>query len=65
FGISFHQDIIQSRISLAKHLLITTKMNISSIAGRCGYDDDKHFMHQFKQSAGISPNMYRKNESNE
>ena len=65
FGISFHQDIIQSRISLAKHLLITTKMNISSIASRCGYDDDKHFMHQFKQSTGISPNMYRKNESNE
>ena len=61
FDVSFHQDVIKSRISLAKHLLITTKMNISSIANRCGYDDDKHFMHQFKQSAGITPNMYRSN----
>ncbi len=60
FGISFHQDVIQSRISLAKYLLITTKMSVSSIATRCGYDDDKHFMHQFKQSAGLTPNMYRK-----
>lgn len=61
FGISFHQDVIQSRISLAKHLLITTKMNISSIANRCGYDNDKHFMHQFKQTVGITPNIYRIN----
>jgi len=62
FGISFHKDLIESRILLAKYLLITTKMNISSISARCGYDDDKHFMHQFKQFIGITPNMYRKND---
>lgn len=62
FGTSFHQDVISARIFLAKYLLITTKMNISAIAARCGYDDDKHFMHQFKQIMGITPNMYRKTQ---
>ncbi len=59
FGISFHQDLIQSRISLAKYLLLTTSMSVSAVAYECGYDDDKYFMRQFKQITGITPNLYR------
>ncbi|MDE6520823.1 MAG: substrate-binding domain-containing protein [Ruminococcus sp.] len=60
FGMSFHKDLIQSRISLAKYLLITTALNIPVIATKCGYDDDKYFMRQFRQITGVSPNTYRK-----
>ncbi len=59
FGISFHQDIIHSRISLAKYLLLTTALNIPSIAYKCGYEDDKYFMRQFRQLTGNTPNAYR------
>lgn len=32
FGISFHQDVIKSRISYAKYLLLTTSSSLSEIA---------------------------------
>lgn len=62
FGISFHQDLIQSRISLAKYLLMTTALSLPAIALKCGYEDDKYFLRQFRQQTGISPNGYRKAE---
>ena len=60
FGISFHQDLIQSRIALAKYLLMTSSLSIPAIADKCGYDDDKYFLRQFRQTTGISPNSYRR-----
>lgn len=59
FGISFHQDLIQSRISLAKHLLLTTSLSLQTIAFQCGYDDDKYFLRQFRKLTGFTPNNYR------
>ena len=60
FGVSFHQDLIQSRISFAKYLLMTTSLSLPNIAVKCGYEDDKYFLRQFRQQTGISPNAYRK-----
>lgn len=62
FGISFHRDVIRSRISLAKYLLMTTSLSLPAVAMRCGYDDDKYFLRQFRQQTGISPNSYRRFE---
>ncbi len=59
FGISFHQDLIRSRISFAKHLLLTTAMSISDIALQCGYEDDKYFLRQFRKLTGMTPLHYR------
>lgn len=59
FGISFHQDLIQSRISLAKHLLLTSSLSLQSIAFQCGYEDDKYFLRQFRKLTGKTPNYYR------
>ena len=60
FGISFHQDLIRCRISLAKHLLLTTSLSLQNIAYRCGYEDDKYFLRQFRKLTGMTPNQYRK-----
>ncbi|MBQ8725226.1 MAG: substrate-binding domain-containing protein, partial [Oscillospiraceae bacterium] len=60
FGISFHQDIIHSKVSFAKYLLLTTVLSISSVADKCGYEDDKYFLRQFRSVTGITPNAYRK-----
>ncbi len=60
FGISFHQECINVRVSLARYLLLTTSMNISSIAEKCGYDDSKYFMRQFVAATNCTPSQYRK-----
>ncbi len=60
FGISFHQDCINSRLTLAKSLLCCTEMRVVSIAEACGYSDSKYFMRKFVSSAGYTPNQYRK-----
>ncbi len=59
FDISFHQDVICSRISLAKYLLLTSALSLPMIADRCGYQDDKYFLRQFRQMTGMSPHAYR------
>lgn len=59
FGISFHQDLIKSRIAMAKYLLLSTTIGIPAISFKCGYTDEKYFMRQFRQLTGITPNSYR------
>ncbi len=59
FGVSFHQDLISCRIALAKYLLLTTSQSLQNIAYQCGYDDDKYFLRQFRQTTGFTPNSYR------
>lgn len=61
FGISFHQDIIHCRVSLAKYLLSITALSVSAIAYKCGYEDDKYFLRQFRNITGLTPNAYRRN----
>jgi len=60
FGISYHQDCIQARISYAKFLLLTTSLSVSAIAVHCGYHEDNYFLRQFQRETGTTPNKYRK-----
>ena len=60
FGQSVRDDILQSRMSHAKLLLSSTKIPVSSIAEQCGYNNDVHFMRQFKNYTGLTPTEYRK-----
>ncbi|MGN0621905.1 MAG: substrate-binding domain-containing protein [Porcipelethomonas sp.] len=59
FGVSYHQDCIISRISLAKYLLCTTSMSITEISSLCGYSDPKYFMRIFQSNVGQTINRYR------
>lgn len=59
FDISYHQDCIRSKITMAKFLLCTTSMSITAIASKCGYDDEKYFMRLFQQNTSHTPNKYR------
>lgn len=65
FGISFTQDVINSRISLSKRLLASTEMSIADISERCGYANYVHFMHQFKKVVGMTATDYRKKAQQE
>lgn len=61
FSISCINDVIQSRITMAKKLLSNTNLNIDEIAAKCGYQNSSHFMKQFKQMTGLTASQYRKN----
>ncbi len=54
------QDIIQSRIKNAQFYLRTTNMSIQALSAFCGYDNELHFMRQFKKYTGMTPSEYRK-----
>ena len=62
FGISYMDDLIDARISMAKQLLQTTDLQVTEIAEICGYHNDVHFMRQFKNKTGLSPSEYRKKQ---
>ena len=58
-GVSFSQYLLNARINQAKLLLRTSNLSISAIAEQLGYYDTSHFIKQFKQIVGRSPNVYR------
>lgn len=59
FGISCRHDIIQARIELAKFYLSTTNMPVRAVAAMTGYDNELHFMRQFKKFTGMTPTQHR------
>lgn len=60
FGVSFIQDLQNSRISFAKMLLATTDLPISDISAKCGFKNYEHFARIFKRECGESALSYRK-----
>ena len=53
-------DVITARISKAKSLLLHTDLRIHEIALQCGYQNESHFMRQFKVKCGVTAMQYRK-----
>lgn len=41
-------------------LLSHTNMRIQEIAVQCGYNNENHFMRQFKEKTGLTASDYRK-----
>ena len=60
FGIPPKKYLSESRLTYASYLLIQEHYAISEIATLCGYTDSAHFIHEFKEYAGSSPDQYRK-----
>ncbi len=60
FGVTFLQDVIESRLVYAAELLVNTDLSISKVAERCGYESDSYFMRQFKKQKGCTPTEYRR-----
>lgn len=52
-------QIIKTRLSKAKHLLLHSQTSITDIAFACGFLDSNYFSTAFKNRYGISPKRYR------
>jgi AraC family transcriptional regulator of arabinose operon len=59
FGISVMNDIIHNRLEYAMYRLKNTSDSIRDIAAQCGYENDVHFMRQFKKYIGLTPGEFR------
>lgn len=63
FGISCYEDVLNARLERAKYYLKNTSLSVSRIAELCGYENDVHFIRQFKLRTGLTASAYRKNHS--
>ncbi len=59
FGISFINDLINSRIEYAKWHLTQTGVSVKRVSEICGYNNQTHFFRQFKSVTGMTPQEYR------
>jgi len=60
FGVTIKDDVISARIKRAMQLISNTDMRIQEIAEQCGYNNESHFMRQFKVKCGMTAVQYRK-----
>ncbi len=59
-GCSISDYILRKRVNMAKKLLISTKLSVSAIGERVGYDTTTYFIRLFKREVGKTPKEYRK-----
>lgn len=62
-GYSLMNYLLSCRIANAKKLLAKTDMDVSAVAGECGFCDSSNFSRKFREETGISPTDFRKNTS--
>ncbi len=60
FGISCYEDVLTARLNMAKYYLKNTLLPVNRIAELCGYENDVHFIRQFKSRTGITAGEYRR-----
>ncbi|WOD65194.1 AraC family transcriptional regulator (plasmid) [Niallia taxi] len=60
FHISCMSDVIKSRITYAKELLMESDSQVGEISNLCGYENEVHFMRQFKKLTTLTPSEYRR-----
>ncbi|MDO3409236.1 AraC family transcriptional regulator [Saccharibacillus sp. CPCC 101409] len=59
FGLPVSLDMIHSRLDFAKYLLENGSPSIGGVAALCGYENETHFMRQFKKFTGKTPSRYK------
>lgn len=59
FGVSCYEDILCARMKNAEYYLLSTDMTVKNVAAICGYENDVHFMRQFKRRYDMTPSQFR------
>lgn len=59
-GMNFVSYLASLRIEMAKRLLMETKMSITEIYEKCGFNNRTTFIRTFKKTTGLPPSDFRK-----
>ncbi len=59
FGVSCYEDVLRAKTGLAQYYLVNTRMTVREISELCGFENDVHFMRQFRQRTGQTALEYR------
>ncbi|MBQ1935624.1 MAG: helix-turn-helix transcriptional regulator, partial [Clostridia bacterium] len=59
FHVSPIRDLIRARIERACYYLSSGTQSIPEIAELCGYQNEYHFIRQFKEETGMTPGAFR------
>lgn len=62
FGVSCYEDVLRAKTSAAEYYLRSTSLSVREIAALCGFENDVHFIRQFKKRTGMTAAEYRKSE---
>ena len=60
FGVSCYEDVLRAKTGLAEYYLANTDMQVREIAALCGFENDVHFMRQFRKRTGSTALEYRR-----
>lgn len=61
FATSPMQDVIEAKMKYARSLLLSDdRLTISAVAEKLGYQNEYHFLRQFKADCGMTPGAFRK-----
>ncbi len=60
FAAGIKDDLIGFRMNHAMQLLAHTNLRVQEIAEQCGYNNENHFMRQFKEKNGMTALQYRR-----
>lgn len=63
FGVSCYEDVLRAKTALAEYYLTETNMTVREISELCGFENDVHFMRQFRKRTGKTALQYRKTEN--
>lgn len=58
-GVTPARYIAGERLTLARHLLTTTRLPLETVAARCGFASRRHMGVAFKRAGGITPSAFR------
>lgn len=61
-GYKFSEFLLKIRMEEARHLLLTTDLSVTRIAGETGFNNDSYFSASFKKYFGQNPNEVRKSK---
>ena len=62
YGLTPMRYLLNLRIRRAKELLWNEELEITEIAGMCGFQDENYFSRIFREETGRSPSQWRKEE---
>lgn len=59
FGVSCYEDVLRAKTGLAQYYLVNTRMTVREISELCGFENDVHFMRQFRRRTELTALEYR------